>query len=221
MINKDYIMRMIEQLSIVLSNVLLKREQNNLNEANILLDSACKDLIGLEYFIIRSLSAEKLFEIINLNRGDFISAGKLIIAAKLLFEKARIEEDGNADGGDCLSVYKKSLYLYLKGFGLAGEYNGCKDYLEDIDTILKKNPCEELKCELIYNLFHFFRKCGKYNEAENILFCLKDTNFPGICEEGKQFYKDLENLCDGELAKANFTRDEIKSGLEDLLNSPA
>lgn len=213
---EEYITRIFEQLNNVLSNVRLSWRQDNLNEANLLLDTACKELIGLEYAIIKGLSQEKLFDIINLNRRDLISAAKLIVTAKLLFEKARVEEERNRKGGDVFYNYQKSLYLYIEGYSLAGESSACRQYLPDIDTILQKFPYEELPAELNSRLFDYYKKAGEYGAAENVLFYLKDINYPGIQEEGKQFFAELEKMCDEELAKAHFTKEKIKSGMESL-----
>ncbi|EJT5931258.1 DUF6483 family protein [Clostridium perfringens] len=59
--------------------------------------------------------------------------------------------------------------------------------------------------------------CGKYSEAEDTLFCFakknKDSDFTSICE---WFYKELSLKSDKELIDNNFSRDEIKQGLEDF-----
>lgn len=58
---------------------------------------------------------------------------------------------------------------------------------------------------------------GKLDEAENLLFRSVE-NYP-LLENyaiGLRFYEQLTALSDEELAKSNWTRDEIKEGLMDL-----
>lgn len=58
---------------------------------------------------------------------------------------------------------------------------------------------------------------GKYNKAENILFeeMAKDP-CEDIANVGKEFYNKLMLKSDEELAKGNFSREEILQGLNDL-----
>lgn len=58
---------------------------------------------------------------------------------------------------------------------------------------------------------------GKYNEAENILFeKLHKNPSKGLVNIGKDFYAMLLSKSDDELIKANFSREEIFQGLEDM-----
>ena len=60
---------------------------------------------------------------------------------------------------------------------------------------------------------------GKINEAENLLF---DSIVPGredILEVALDFYASLNLLTDEELEAADFSREEIKSGLEDAIEA--
>lgn len=216
MINKDYIMRMIQQLTVVLAKVLLKKENNNLNEANFLLDAAFEDIIGLDYNFIKGISSENILSLMNIDGGKPISAGKIIITAKLLFEKAKIENDIK-DNRDYLNNCQKSLFLYLEGFTKGENNDDFIDFIKDVDELAKNFSYEELPDEINYKLFKFYDQYSMYNEAENILFYLKSINFTDIIGEGELFYKNLENLSDEELKLNNFSREEIKTGFKDLL----
>ncbi len=58
----------------------------------------------------------------------------------------------------------------------------------------------------------------RINEAENLLFeriISKDLNYLAVALD---FYRRLNELDDEQLEKANFSRDEIKSGLEEISN---
>lgn len=57
----------------------------------------------------------------------------------------------------------------------------------------------------------------KINEAENILFAEINNDDLIYIKIAVDFYNRLNKLNDEELERANFTREEIKSGLEDIL----
>ncbi len=51
-------------------------------------------------------------------------------------------------------------------------------------------------------------------EGEDLLFAAMEENDPEAAEAAVQFYADANTLSDGELEQANFSRTEIKEGLE-------
>ncbi|OAA90360.1 DUF6483 family protein [Clostridium ljungdahlii] len=58
---------------------------------------------------------------------------------------------------------------------------------------------------------------GKYNEAENLLFEeLKKNPSNDLIKIGKDFYNILLLKSDEDLTKANFSREEIFQGLNDM-----
>lgn len=57
----------------------------------------------------------------------------------------------------------------------------------------------------------------KINEAEDLLFENIDTKDLIYIKVAMDFYNRLNKLNDEELEMADFTREEIKSGLEDIL----
>ncbi|MGO1468830.1 MAG: DUF6483 family protein [Tissierella sp.] len=57
---------------------------------------------------------------------------------------------------------------------------------------------------------------GQINEGENILFKNLDRENLNYLLIGLEFYTRINKLSDEELLDANFSRGELKSGLEDL-----
>lgn len=58
---------------------------------------------------------------------------------------------------------------------------------------------------------------GEYNKAENILFQeLSDNNSEAIYQIAINFYNSLLEKSNEELEKADFTRDEVYQGLDDI-----
>lgn len=57
---------------------------------------------------------------------------------------------------------------------------------------------------------------GKINEAENLLFYKSDKDNLNYLLIGLDFYKRVNKYTDEELEALNFSREELKKGLEDL-----
>lgn len=79
-------------------------------------------------------------------------------------------------------------------------------------------PSNEIKDdEMLPEILSEMIGAGKLDEAENLLFQAIE-NYPlienGII--GLHFYEELAALSDEDLAKSNWTREEIKEGLMDL-----
>lgn len=85
---------------------------------------------------------------------------------------------------------------------------------------VKFNVHEESNSAEVYKLYDKLINLTnqlKLNEAEDILFEEINNNDLIYMKVAMDFYDRLNKLSDDELEIANFTREEIKSGLEDLL----
>ena len=58
---------------------------------------------------------------------------------------------------------------------------------------------------------------GNINDAEDILYEYANPINPDILKVGLFFYYDLNRMADAELEAADFTRDEVKEGVQELL----
>ena len=58
---------------------------------------------------------------------------------------------------------------------------------------------------------------GNINDAEDILYEYAIPINPDILKVGLFFYYDLNRMADAELEAADFTRDEVKEGVQELL----
>ena len=88
MIRSDYIMRMIEQLSRVLVQIVFHKKNGEYEQAIIQINTALKSLVGLDPEIIRTLPAEEIIRLLHI--GDQLEAGKCLVIAKLLKERTEI-----------------------------------------------------------------------------------------------------------------------------------
>ncbi len=106
MIEKDYIMRMIAQLSAVLAKVLFAKQAGQYEEAAQLLEKSYGELFGLSGELLESLDAETLAGLL----GD---REKIKALATLLKEEGDVFAAQN-EGAKSRQRYAKSLALFQR-----------------------------------------------------------------------------------------------------------
>ena len=211
MIRSDYIMRMIEQIAQVLAKVLFNKKAGNFAEAEINLENAFNNIIGLNSLLVSSLSTQDIITLLGINKDKQTAAIKCLFTAKLLKEKAEIDKLNKKNVGH-EPDYHKILNLFL--YGIINNHNSdidVSDYYDDVDEIAQIIN-SELSLETRFELFRFYDIAGRYDKAENELFRLKESNYPDIITIGISFYKKLENTSDENLLKGNLSREEVASG---------
>lgn len=78
------------------------------------------------------------------------------------------------------------------------------------------NDESSAETDLLYKELIELLNSLKINEAEDLLFKRIKTNDLNYLKIAVDFYNRLNELSDEQLEKADFSRDEIKSGLEDI-----
>ena len=107
MLEKDYIMRMIQQLSIVLAKIIFNKEIKNYEQALLEIDKSLNSLLGINRNKVAEMTENELFDYLDKIGGE--NAEKYFVLAELLREEGEICELNNR--GDFLT----SLY-YEKAF---------------------------------------------------------------------------------------------------------
>ena len=106
MIERDYLMRLFQQLTNVLARILRAREQEKYDEAQEAIDGAYGELFGLNATLVDVMSAESLAQLL----GD---REKIKALARLFKEEGELCELQD-DPTQAVIKYKKSLELYLE-----------------------------------------------------------------------------------------------------------
>ncbi|MDD4780843.1 MAG: DUF6483 family protein [Tissierellia bacterium] len=73
------------------------------------------------------------------------------------------------------------------------------------------------KIHILYERLISLINQNKFDEAENILFEKANINDSVYLKIAIDFYNKINKLSDEDLQKGNFTREEIKLGIEDIL----
>jgi hypothetical protein len=191
MIQKDYIMRIIEQMGKILAKVLLDKEEGKQEEAIKEIDNSFGTLIGIDALLLKTLSYENVAELFGISKDKSTASMKCIIAAKLLREKSELLKDVQAE--ESIENLHKALGLYLKGLLNIGYTEiDMTGFINDV-KMLENDLKGKLSTDEYYLLFEFYRDIKEYGKAENYLSHLKDANYPGIKKIGLEFFKDLEH----------------------------
>jgi len=214
MINKDYILRLIEQFAKVLAKILKLIMNQQHPEALKTIDQTFQHLFGFNSKFINSISDDDLIEMMK--SGEALDADKCIMIALLLKAEGDVY-DAQSNLDESYDRYLRSLLLLLEAFSADSDANLSTHYSE-IGTIINKLQDEELPDEIKSKLLRYYEKVGQYSKAEDLLFELIETNSfdQDILEEGIHFYERLIVKSDSELIAGNLPRDEVHEGLSGL-----
>ncbi len=220
MMQKDYILRMIQQLSRVLIHVLHLREVKDYDGALTYIDDVFKQALGFSSDLINSVPDETLLAM--LTSFDVLDIEKCFLVANLL----KAEGDIYVDQGDFDTSYYRylrSLYLFFAILFSDSSIND-PDIFVEIEGLLDKLEDYDLPVEIKSQLFQYYERTGRYSRAEDVLFELLEVgdeeNEPesNLVEQGIAFYERLLRKKDTELVAGNFSWEEAREGLAQLKN---
>ncbi|MBS1517903.1 MAG: hypothetical protein JSS91_07435 [Bacteroidetes bacterium] len=219
MLQRDYLMKMVEMLVTVLTKVTVHRENKNYGEALKEIESAAKTIAGLDIEMVKILKADDL---IKLMKTSDIFAGRCLISAELLFEYGKILEEKGSPG--YYDIYNKSFRLYTEAL-LTREIPDPGKYYPNTESAIKKLSeagfFDDDKSENIMTLFEYYNASGKYSKAEDLLFNIIESGEIDKTVFKKRavgFYKDMLELDDGQLSSGNFSKEEAEEGLKEILD---
>jgi hypothetical protein len=213
MLKDDYIMRIIEQAAIVLGRVLRMIDERRFDEAEKDIEDALELYAGLDLEAIKRLSAEQLTA--SLRHREMGGAGELLMLAELIAAEADVVA---ARGDDDLAydLRLKALELHLDlviGHDLTHIPTDAS-----IETLTVRLDDYVLPFSIVYKLFTYREKSGRYDSAEDTLYELLDeyVSEQDMAEEGLAFYERLLQKSDYELQSGGLPREEVLNGIEEL-----
>lgn len=211
MFRNDYILRMVEEMTQMISKVFDLKKERKHTEALWEIDELLSKDFPLNSRLLNSLPTEEITDMFRF--GGTVESDKLQGASYLLNEEGKIYmELGQINEG--LTRFMKSLHLYL-----VAEVHGANKELiqlpDQIDNLLNqiKDYRLPLKTELL--LFHYLEKNGRYAEAENGLFRLLERNGLELAE-GTSFYERLKGEEDERLVNGGLPRAEVMEGFIEM-----
>ncbi len=211
MIERDYIMRMIQMLVQVLARILFFKKREKYPEALDEIQKASKQILGIELKVFRKLSDLQMIDFLSPD----ISLGipKCYAAGILLKEEAEIL-DLQGKAAESMDARLKSLSLLTEVAMQKGNPLG-PDHASAVDIVAGKLNEVDLPVHIHKKLFRFYELVRHYGKAEDALFDILEKE-PSVVEEGILFYERLRKKSDGELSEGNLLRKEIEEGLVKL-----
>jgi uncharacterized protein DUF6483 len=214
MSQRDYILRIAEEVGRALAQVLYNRQIQDYAAAHKLIDEQCKQAFGMGIGFIRSIPDETLLSM--LTSFDTLNTEKCWLLAILLKAEGDIYQD-QENASESYYSYVRSLNLVLEVLLLDTTTGGVSTPPE-LEDLLSRLSEYELPARTRLLLFRYLDHAGKYARAENVLFeMLAEDGFDGdIHDQGTTFYQRLMSKSDAALSAGNFSRQKVEEGLARL-----
>jgi hypothetical protein len=211
MIERDYIMRMIQMLVQVLARILFLKKGEQYPEALDEIQKASKQILGIELNVFRKLSDIQMIEFLSLDVS--LGVPKCYAAGILLKEEAEI-----------LAIQKnesESLDTFVKALSLLTEVAIHNRSLVDaahasaIESVVGTLKGKDIPVYVRKKLFHYFEIAGQYGRAANVLSEILPIE-PSFVSEGIGYFERLEKKSDDELFRGGLQRNYVEELLGDL-----
>lgn len=227
MFRKDYLLRMMEEMTEAIGKVFTLKQQRKHTEALSELDELLRRQFGLNLSLLNSLPAEDVIEMFRF-RG-VIEVDNLQQAARLIEEEAYIYNEKSIVEGiddhekmesedEALIRLMRSLHFYLYALN-HGANPKLLDAPERVEGILEQTKAYELPARTEKQLALYREQQGRYDQAENSWYRLlqvDDSHPIHYRGEVQAFYERLRQLEDEQLQQGGLPREEVEEGLAEL-----
>lgn len=214
MFQRDYILRMIEQLSQVMARLLLLKTMEERQEALLLLEEFYGKLRLPQARLLLRMSDPELLALISTNGQPDLD--KAVGLGLLLKEEGRLYE-AMEQFGESSERFRKALYLFLSAERLGADMPGtdCRRLIDETRELLRLYAIPE---HTLLMLMDYYASAGRFALAEDALFELleQDVSYAGR-EAGERFYRMLQELSDQSLEEGRLPRHELEQGRTDML----
>ncbi|WP_424767959.1 DUF6483 family protein [Paenibacillus sp. sgz302251] len=214
MFQRDYFMRMIEQMTEAIGQILNLRRERKHEEALLYIDDLLEQRFRLSSKLIRSLSDEDLMKVMTTNgvlESDYVQVIALLMKqeAQLTLELGREAESYAAS--------LKSLHLFIR-LSLIGAEPTIAEPREQIAELLEELRPYELPAPTKRLLLEWHEAEGRFDKAENVMHELLQDHALRA-EEAADIYRRMLRYSDEQLETGGLPREEIEHELEALLKT--
>ena len=158
MTQKDYILRIAENVGRALAQIIYDKEIHDYQGALSLIDELCKQTVGAGSGFIHAISEETLLAMLTLL--GILNVEKALLIATLLKTEGDIYEDqGNSD--EAYDSYLKSLNLFLQIL-LRDDHLHDLRLSPEVEDILGKLEAYELPLDTRRLLFQYYEQRREY-----------------------------------------------------------
>lgn len=198
MVQSDYIMRMIDQLSVFLAKIVFLKRNAAYEEAAAEVARAIESLLPIESDRLFAMTVDE-FESFCLEQR---SPESCVALFRLLNEYAEVRR-GSID------ILEKAFVALT-----AAERKGCESgkYAEAAAALLSRTETAKCTPTFLRNKFEHYERRGLYGKAEDCLLELADEGYAGVETLARDFYGRLFLKDDVELSRGNLPRIEVMEG---------
>ncbi|RUS47763.1 DUF6483 family protein [Cohnella sp. AR92] len=207
MYNRDYLMRLISQMTTMMGQLMGLKEQRKNDEALALIDEFLNKELRMRTKLALGLSDEDLLQMLSVG-GQPNMESVAMIAVFLQEEGEILEQQGQVH--DTLARYEKALRLILYVLRLNGPIKGFELERRAAELIERTEPYERM-AETKRSLWQWYESELKLADAEDLLYELRESGGASL-EEGLAFYDRLAELEDGDLEAGGLPREELLEG---------
>lgn len=211
MFQRDYLVRMINQMTEALGQVMGLRKQMKQEEALLVIEELLDKHFRLSSKLIRSLSDEDLMKMMTTN--GLVDTEQLQAIAILMKQEALLHGELGRET-EFFTLCVRSLRLFVRLSLMKAEPTIVKPD-EQIDELLALLRAYELPVPAKRLLMAWHEEEGRYDQVENMMFELLEANALSKADAAG-IYGRMLSRGDEELDAGGLPRAEIIDGLEEL-----
>ncbi len=219
MVERDYILRLIKQMTEALAIIFRLERGGDYLEALRVIDSTYQQLLGLDANTVASLPADALLALIRSSgagyQGQRAVAERLIVLANLLQAEGDIYQGlGKTD----VSVMRRMKALDIQLGILTTEDPASTRAADAVRTLLNHLEDYELTIRTKILLWRHFEQYGDFARSEDWMYeAMEDESAPpDMPQRAIAFYHRLLDQSDFDLVHGNLPRAEVEAGLAQL-----
>ncbi|GMR24429.1 MAG: DUF6483 family protein [Acidobacteriota bacterium] len=215
MFQRDYILRLVEQLAKTVGAVLTLKKANRFEEAERAIGEAAKNLVGLDIATLLALPVDQILTLFS--PGGSLDAGKCIVVAELLYEHGEIKSlQGEEETAYHSRIRALSLLLEVSGRESLERIPDAARYLRRIEALIEALSAYPTLPTVQKKLVFHHERQGHFADAEDVLFELVDAGHEDFINAGIELYQRLLAKSDDELERGELPREEVEEGLSQL-----
>jgi hypothetical protein len=211
MIERDYIMRMIQQLVQALIDIIFYKGKKDFPRALQEIRTASKSLLSVDLDIFRNLSDEQIVKMLTMVKE--FGGLRCYLAGRLLNEEAEVLWLQNK-AAESIDAGIKSLSLLTESVIINGVPLDA-DHQTAVHSAAERLKLIDLPIHIKRKLFHYYELVHEYGKAEDMLFSIVGKE-PEFIEEGVSFYQRLASKTDEDLIAGKLPRGEVQQGIFEL-----
>lgn len=215
MFQRDYVLRLIEQLAKSLGAFVRLKKAKRFDEAQTALAEAAKNVVGIDVDTLLALSLDHVLALFS--PGGSLDAGKCLVVAELLYEDGALSEL-RGDAPRACSTRLHAAGLLLEVFTREGSERvpNAERYLRILDELDAGLSLYEPSVDLTRRRAHFHARLGRFDRAEDILFALIEAGNDDILPEAIELYERWLAEPEDALERGGLPRAEVEEGLAQL-----